>query len=608
VITSENTLDSDFRNITAESTDFSISDRLLDPVLRIDKVEAKYVASLGAVKRISNTVTFLPCLSLSHNWILDEGRIKPLPFDTPDIVSNALADCDPLDISFPKVLDLFRNGIEEIRVFTTPAVFEKANMLSSEMSLTRQISNLEANLYPYQEHGVAWLLGAMDSFGGAILADEMGLGKTLQIIALFLAKELKPENPALIVCPTTLITNWCREVEKFAPSLTFVVHRGATRTGSYRSLMRSQIVVTTYETLVNDISLMQAVEWSFLICDEAQAVKNPKSQRRIALGRISRTYAIPVTGTPVENSLIDLWSLSDIAIPGLLGSVEQFERFYPDTEKGALELNDVVETMILRRKVADVADDLPDRTDIDLPIELDDFSKEQYEKIRVEAIEEYGAAGRLVAVGQLAIFCAHPWLRNRKIKSENWEEEVELFVEPSHSLFTPKMEICIRLLREAFFSQKKVLIFAAFNHCGDLIREAAESQKTPEAYWNAINGSTPQEERQAIVDQFSNYQGPAVLILNPKAAGTGLNITAATIVIHYTQNWNPALEMQASARAHRRGQELPVTIYRLFYEETVEELMMERSAWKRTLSEIAVPTSSREQRDLEKALSTTPID
>jgi SNF2 family DNA or RNA helicase len=169
---------------------------------------------------------------------------------------------------------------------------------------------------------------------------------------------------------------------------------------------------------------------------------------------------------------------------------------------------------------------------------------------------------------------------------------------------TPKLERTIALLEEAFLSGRKVLIFAIFNRCGDLIREAGRN--LPAALWGAINGSTPQEERQRIVDAFTDYAGPACLVLNPKAAGAGLNITAATIVIHFTQAWNPALEAQASARAHRRGQKEPVTIYRLFYEDTVERVMIDRSEWRRDLGNDAVPISTREQSDLKRALSIRP--
>ena len=169
----------------------------------------------------------------------------------------------------------------------------------------------------------------------------------------------------------------------------------------------------------------------------------------------------------------------------------------------------------------------------------------------------------------------------------------------------PQKNCNFKILREAFANQRKVLIFALFNKCYDLLREAAED--LTDAYWGAINGSTPQEDRQSIVDSFSEHDGSGVLVLNPKAAGAGLNITAATVVIHYTQVWNPALEAQASARAHRRGQDQPVTIYRLYYQNTVEEVMIERSQWKRELGNEAVPVGLRDEADLKRILETEAV-
>jgi SNF2 family DNA or RNA helicase len=600
-------LDADYRKFDEDNLPYSFSSILLSPVLRIESINGKYSALLGANVKKGNEVSFIPCLSQLHNWIQDGERIKPLPYDAPSIVHEAISDDDIHNLKFQTVLILSREGIDGVELEITPSVFEKANIRSLSMSLNSGIPKLNAKLYGYQVQGVAWINSALESVGGVILADEMGLGKTIQIISVLLLKEPINERPALIVCTTTLIANWCREITRFAPTLTFIVHRGSNRTGFYKDLMRSQVVITTYDTLINDTSLFHGIDWEFLICDEAQAAKNPESQRRQVLGDIPRRYTIPVTGTPMENTLMDLWSLGDLAIPGMLGDREAFSSRYPDTELGAIELSYIFDTIILKRQVKDVANDLPERTDIDFPVELEAGAELEYIRIKEEAIAEYGAVGKLVAVGQLALYCAHPWLRIKNPEDPNWEDNVELNKRSSYSLLTPKMEVCIQLLKEAFMTGKKVLIFAAYNHCGELIKKASIQKVLPTAYWDSINGSTPQADRQTIVDQFSQYVGPAVLVLNPKAAGAGLNITAATVVIHYTQNWNPALEMQASARAHRRGQCLPVTVYRLYYQGTVEETMVERSRWKRELGAMAVPISSRDKEDIEDALKINPL-
>ncbi|MBQ4862675.1 DEAD/DEAH box helicase [Pseudoalteromonas sp. MMG013] len=601
-------LKEDYREFDKSTLPYVFSERLQNPVLQINRESDKYVASLGAFIRKSGVSQFVSCLSIHHNWLLDSERIKPLPYDAPEFVLKALVGVNHKDLSYPEVLSLIRNGVEGIEVNLGLSLTETANCRSASMSLSDPIDGLNAKLYPYQEHGVAWLNDALKSIGGAILADEMGLGKTLQIIATMLLNKPSHESPALIVCPTTLVANWCREIHRFSPSMTILVHRGNDRTGYYRDLMRSDIVVTTYDTVVNDISMFKGIDWTYLICDEAQALKNPEAKRRVALSSLPRRYTIPVTGTPIENSLIDLWSLADLAIPGILGTKENFPVLYPDTEEGARELSQYSDTIILKRQVKDVAGDLPLRTDVNIPIELEPSAVKEYERIREETISEYGPAGKLVAVGQLAIYCSHPWLRAKHLKAQNWEDHVELVPNEMHSLMTPKMEVCIQLLREATRNQRKTLIFAAYNHCSELIKKAAEQTTNLNVnYWDTINGSTPQNERQSIVDHFTSIEGPAVLVLNPKAAGAGLNITAATVVIHYTQNWNPALEMQASARAHRRGQVEPVTVYHLFYQGTVEETMVERSLWKRELGEEAIPISTRDEQDLGKALNESPI-
>lgn len=312
-----------------------------------------------------------------------------------------------------------------------------------------------------------------------------------------------------------------------------------------------------------------------------------------------------MTGTPVENCLLDLWSLTDFVIPGLLGTRQDFETDFPDDVESAKALSSITDPVILKRRVADVAGDLPERLDIDIPLELGDQLGEHYIAVRKEILANYPTAGALVATLQLQLICAHPWLRIKKITADTDGDDAELLRGDAYPLITPKMERTLELLREAFFNGEKVIVFALFNRVGDLLKEAF--QGFPTAFWGAINGTTPQEERQPIIDSFTEHNGPGCLILNPKAAGAGLNITAATVVIHFTPVWNPALEAQASARAHRRGQTRPVTVYRLFYKDTVEEVMIDRSLWKSELANESVPVSSRDIDDLKRALEISPL-
>jgi len=586
---------------------FELSSRILAPALIISRQSDRFVARLGARRVIKGTERILSAGDINSNWVADAAVIFPLPKDIPSVAAKTLAGCNPENLTFSEILRLESTASETLPVIRNiqgPQTANEAAKVSARDG-AGNVPGLNATLYSYQAGGVAWMHQMLAHTGGLILADEMGLGKTIQIISLFLLAPPEHTSPALIVCPTTLIENWVRELRAFAPSLSVMVHRGPKRTGFHKDLQKTQIVITTYDTLVNDNVIFAGIKWSFVVCDEAQAIKNPMAKRRTAVARLPRHRTIPVTGTPVENGLLDLWSLIDIAIPGLLGEQSYFESRWPDDIDAARSLALFTDPFILKRQVSEVAKDLPERIDIDVPLELGDELAKGYELVRSDCMERYPTAGALVATGQLALFCAHPWLRVGTTATANWEDYVTIADERSTPLVTPKMERLLVLLQELFARRKKVLIFANFNQCGPLIRQV--TQELPEAFWGAINGSTPQIDRQATVDRFSAHDGPAVLILNPRAAGAGLNITAATVVIHFTQVWNPALEKQGSARAHRRGQTEPVTIYRFFYVNTVEEVMLDRTRWKSLLGNEAVPVSVRDGVDLQRALSISPV-
>lgn len=578
---------------------------VLDPVLRISRSGNAYAVSLGArlVRRAGTSVLVAP--SLDSGWVYGDGLVHPLPRGTDELVRSILKDADPAHLSFKEVIELQRRGKDEIDVELDSNVLLSANDAAEAEVEALVIDGLNARLYPYQEKGVSWMRRAISRTGGVILADEMGLGKTLQIISLLLLDPPDTSTPALVVCPTTLIANWMREFAKFSPSLTVMVHRGNDRGTLPRHLLGTHVVITTYETLVNDLVLFKAVVWSWLICDEAQALKNPDSQRRCCVSEIPRTRTVPVTGTPVETRLLDLWSLADIAIPGLLGRREEFEASYPDGEESARSLAALTSPVVLKRRVADVARDLPERTDVLVPLELGEKLSQEYEGVRQATLERFPRAGSLVATGQLQLFCAHPSL----VSVDSWmETEVESPVGSDvlrRISTTPKLQRTVDLIEEAFANGRKVLIFSNFNACGPIIRRLMGAPES--TFWGFINGATPQGDRQAIVDEFAAHPGNAVMVLNPRAAGAGLNITAATVVIHYTQVWNPALEAQASARAHRRGQVDPVTVYHLFYVDTVEQVMLERSRLRRELGAEAIYIRVDDAADLTRALAISPV-
>lgn len=580
-----------------------LSERLIDPVMIIGRAGDWIVAQLGGVRLLRGNRYVHLAPSNRHAWVIDGTTIRPLPRDAVILFEKMLNGCSPDRLTYSQAISLIRGVDASMQVEVEEGVLQAGRVAAEDLDDEMTIQGLTATLFPYQSRGVSWMWNTIRHTGGLILADEMGLGKTLQIIALLLMEPPKTDAPALIVCPTSLIANWVREFERFAAGMTVMVHRGANRAGIYRELQRTSVVITTYDTMVNDISIFSSFEWSWVICDEAQAIKNPDSNRRSAVVSIPRRRTIPMTGTPVENSLLDLWSLADFAIPGLLGSRREFEAAYSDSLESAQAIGHFTDPIILKRRVVDVAGDLPARINIDIPLELDDLLADHYSMVRAATLAKYPVAGALVATLQLQLVCAHPWLRKDE-EGDDEGEEASVLRSTGCPLMTPKMERVVSLLREAFCNGRKVIVFALFNRVGGLLMEAVQS--LPNTYWGAINGSTPQQDRQAIIDDFSNHDGPGCLVLNPKAAGAGLNITAATVVIHFTPVWNPALEAQASARAHRRGQTHPVTIYRLFYKGTVEEVMIDRSLWKSELANESVPVSSRDAADLKRALEITP--
>ncbi|WP_404365810.1 DEAD/DEAH box helicase [Sphingomonas sp. MMS24-J45] len=459
-----------------------------------------------------------------------------------------------------------------------------------------ELVSFTGQLYPYQKDGWQWLSYLWREGLGAILADEMGLGKTIQIIALLASPEREHAAPSLIVAPTTLLENWRREIAKFAPGLTTHVHQGMKRTGDYRVLEPYDITITSYDAVVRDGSMFRMVNWQIVVLDEAQAIKNPDTRRAQAVRQLRRRSGIAVTGTPVENRLRDLWSLADFAVPGLLDDVDAFEQRFQDDVDGATALEPLVTPIMLRRLVSEVAQDLPERIDIPQVLSLSEDEAADYERIRLDTLAEYGGAATLVALTRLRMFCAHPLL----LDDSPWSVD--------RALGFSKLARLFEMVDEIFASRQKILVFTSYNRLAAMIANIVRQRYGAMA--DTINGGTPVADRQLIIDRFSEEAGPALLALNPRAAGAGLNITAATHVVHYNLEWNPAVEDQASARAHRRGQTRPVTVHRLFFGDSVEEVVNERLSRKRVLSGAAVvgvEGTDADMADIGRALRASPV-
>jgi len=446
-------------------------------------------------------------------------------------------------------------------------------LAAASTALAGGIEGLDASLYPYQTEGVGFLRLVADQGVGCVLADEMGLGKTLQVIALLLAERNAGRGPSLVIAPATLLENWRRELLQFAPSLSVHIHAGADRPGIVAKLTGIHVTVVSYETAIRDEALLSAVTWNVVALDEAQNIKNPEAQRSMVVKRLPRRVSIAVTGTPLENHLDDLWSLIDFALPGLLGGIKEFRQEYAEDVENAARLGQLVAPVVLRRRVVDVAKDLPEKIEIPQPLLMTRRLAEEYERLRVDTLNQYGPTGNLVAITKLRMLCAHPSIVMA------WDAD------PSTEM--PKFTRLIEILEEVFSEDEKALVFSTYTGMADLFMSEFTA-RFPKGFFRYIDGRVPVADRQPTVDQFFDSATYGALFLNPKAAGVGLNITAANHVIHYNPEWNPALTDQATARAYRRKQTRPVTVHYLYFLSTIEDVIVDRADFKRQLADEAV--------------------
>ena len=430
--------------------------------------------------------------------------------------------------------------------------------------------------YAYQREGIAYLEYIASQEIGCILADEMGLGKTLQVIGLLESERSSGRGPSLVLTLATLLENWRRELLRFAPALDVIVHAGPQRAGLSSQLAMGGVVLSSFDTALRDQVILEGIDWNILVLDEAQAIRTPSAQRTIAIKRLRRRVSIAVTGTPVQNRLEDLWSLADFAIPRVLGDLAEFRRGYPGGPGDAARVAELISPIILRRTVERVAGDLPARVDIPQAIALSNDQVQRYEEIRHEILLNGGAAAGLVAIARLRMFCAHPSLIDDAPSSTDPSDGVARYGR------------LVEIVDEAFESSSKLLVFAPFSKLIDLLVTDL-GKRWPRAFVEPLDGRVPAGDRQQVIDRFSAFDGSAILVLNPRAAGTGLNITAASHVIHFCPEWNPAVTDQASSRAHRRGQTRPVTVHYLFCADTIEEVMHSTASEKRELADEAVP-------------------
>jgi len=447
-------------------------------------------------------------------------------------------------------------------------------------------AGLGVQLRAYQQHGVAWLQYLREHRLAGILADDMGLGKTVQVLAHLLVEQQagRLDRPALIVLPTSLIANWQAEAQRIAPSLRVLTLQGAARSRHFARIADHDVVFTTYPLLWRDIDALQAQPWHLLILDEAQMAKNAASRAATALRRLRSRHRLCVTGTPLENHLGELWAHFDFLMPGFLGDARSFARQWrkPIETNGetlrAQLLAQRVRPFILRRRKQDVATELPPKTEVIRRVQLQGQQRALYESVRVAADEQVrrvlqrqSFAGAQIAILdallKLRQVCCDPWL----VKGPRMPPTME----------RAKMALLLDMLPELVDEGRRVLVFSQFTEMLALVQAELAALDLP---CLALTGDTPVAARGAIVRRFQGKAEP-ILLVSLKAGGVGLNLTAADTVIHLDPWWNPAVERQATDRAHRIGQDQPVFVYKLVVEGSIEERMLALQARKAALAE-----------------------
>jgi SNF2 family DNA or RNA helicase len=468
---------------------------------------------------------------------------------------------------------------EDLTVEATQAWQETLAALESARRLRPRVpKGLRADLRDYQKEGYRWLARLSAWGAGGVLADDMGLGKTIQSLGVLIDRA--SGGPALVVAPTSVGENWLQETERFAPELRPLLYRDHDREQLIETAAGGDLVITSYALLQRDAVRFAGRRWHTLVLDEAQYIKNAATKTARAARDLRANWRLALSGTPLENHLGELWSLMRTISPGLLGSWEQFRtRFADPIEKHddaerREALARLVQPFILRRTKVSVLSELPQRTEVNRFAELSRLERERYEAARMAAVRELGA-GRaqesdesqqrfrvLAWLTRLRQLACHPRLVDKK-----WQGN------------SAKLDLLLETIEELREGEHRALVFSQFVQHLALVREALDARGIRYQY---LDGSTPAGERQAAVDAFQRGEGELFLI-SLKAGGTGLNLTAANYVIHLDPWWNPAVEDQATDRAHRIGQQQAVTVLRMVARDTIEEQILAMHENKREL-------------------------
>lgn len=500
-----------------------------------------------------------------------------------DNLSLSRSDVAKGKISLPKYRALYIDSLSENRMDTISYDSSFTDMIEKMKEIREESytvpDGLRAELRPYQLDGMRWLCALRDNGFGGLLADDMGLGKTIQVIAML--GNWKERKRTLIVAPASLVYNWAQEMDKFLPSLShsIVVGLPEVRKQIIESAGEDEVLITSYQLLQRDIELYQDMHFSCQIIDEAQNIKNANTLTSKATKLIQADFKVALTGTPIENRLSELWSIFDYLMPGFFHGYENFRKRFElpimqqGDEESERQLTAMISPFVLRRLKKDVLKDLPDKIEEIYYANMEGEQKALYDaevqkiKLLLEtSTEQEFKENKLVIIAELSklrMLCCNPSLVYDKYKAG-----------------FAKTEMCMELVKNAVEGGHKVLLFSQFT---SMLAEIEKAFKNEGLNYYLLEGSTPKQKRAMLVQQFQKDDVP-VFLISLKAGGTGLNLTAADVVIHYDPWWNTAVENQASDRAHRIGQKNVVSVYKLIMKDTIEERIIELQKEKNDLA------------------------
>jgi superfamily II DNA or RNA helicase len=531
---------------------------------------------------------------------LSNGRVAILDTGAVEELQAVLRDCDPRQEAsgyrVPQTQAAYLDATLREHAgwqWQAPAAWRErmAQQQGKIQMPSRPLGSLETVLRPYQKDAVAWLDFLRRNHFGGLLADEMGLGKTLQTLAFLLTNKRDaqqreagredPGLPSLVVCPTSLVFNWQAEAQRFTPELSTLILHGPQRESRFTEIPRHDLVITSYALMRRDAERYRSFEFDTVVLDEAQHIKNRQTQNAQAVKSVRARHRLVLTGTPLENSVLDLWSLFDFLMPGYLGSDRDFrERYEIPLTRGSdpqiqARLARRIRPFVLRRSKKEVAPELPEKIEQIAYCGLTEAQAAVYQEIlqasRRQVLEAVNAKG--LAQSRMIVLTALLRLRQiccdlRLLKLEN--------IDPDTA--SAKLDLFGELLDEALDGNHRVLVFSQFVALLTLVKDKLENDHIPFCY---LDGST--QDRAGEVARFQKSPDIPVFLISLKAGGLGLNLTAADTVIHFDPWWNPAVEDQATDRAHRIGQNRVVTSYKLITQGTVEEKILNLQQRKRKL-------------------------